>query len=131
MCPKFALCCMLQMQSFLKVNVKFSSPIGNLPSFIKVSFYCCRLNTNLSFYSQRLLSAAHSQQFRSCHHFRYCNLHLGNFYKNRSGHRTVTSLIFMFPPVMINIVAPLTMYILFDLSSLIFRPQRNQLWPIP
>ena len=57
---------------------------------------------------QRLLSAAHSQQFRSCHHFRYCNLHLGNFYKNRSGHRTVTSLIFMFPPVMINTVAPLT-----------------------
>jgi len=107
--PKFTPFCLLLMQSALKLNFKFPPPpLGNLPNFIKVSFYCCSLNTKLGSYSQRILSAAHSHQFNSSCHFRYCTLHLGNRYKNGSGHRTVTSLNFTFPPVMINTRSSLT-----------------------
>lgn len=91
-----------------KIKFQIPFPFGNLPSFIKVSFYCCSLNPKLSFYSQRLLSAAHSQQFHFSHPFQCCTLDLGNLYKNKSEHRTFTSLNFMFPPVTINSVAPLT-----------------------
>jgi hypothetical protein len=115
-----------------KIKFQIPFPAGNLPSFIKVSFYCCSLNTKLSFYSERFLSAAHSQRFHFSRPIQCCTLYLGNLYKNSSGHSTFTSLNFMFPPVMANTVAPLTaatlIYLLlsFVLNGIRFDPHLDE-----
>lgn len=121
--PKLALCHMLLMQPLLKLNFKFPSPLATSQVLPKFRFTAAPQTQN-SASALTVFSLLHTAAVPSL----CCALHLGNLYKSRTGHTTFTSLNFVFPPVMIQSVTPLTIspmiYLLlsFVLKGIAFGP---------